>query len=114
MTRRAELLALAARVEAATGADRELDAAVAVARHMLPEPYDGWPRFTASLDAAVSLVPGGMQWSVTRRLIGSEWVNTAQVWGIGARSKRDAQAATPALALTGAALRAMAEEADDE
>jgi hypothetical protein len=54
-----------------------------------------------------------MQWGVTRRLIGSEWMNTAQVWDIGARSTRDSQADTPALALTAAALRARAEEADD-
>ena len=76
---RATLLALASRVEAATGADRELDAAIAVAVSddvgawvVEPSPSSlfshqpGWfctsdnrshkaPAYTASLDAAMSL-----------------------------------------------------------
>ena len=78
------LLELAARVEAATGPDRELDAAIAclvlgyvqapTRPWMYHDPADKWSRsrkpaaYTASLDAAMSLlkVVGGVEtWFVT-------------------------------------------------
>ena len=129
---RAELLALAARVEAATGPDRELD--YAILRVLKPEyagsewqPYaDGLrhvndssdartlparetcpQQWTSSLDAAASLVPEGWKWWTNSTAYGRCWlivgdrvISTAQ----------SAQCATPALALTAAALRARAEE----
>lgn len=58
---RATLLALAERVEAATGADRDIDHAIyAVANPAKPIPHDRrllpWEHcYTASLDAAMSL-----------------------------------------------------------
>jgi hypothetical protein len=125
-----ELEALAARVEAATGASFMLDAEIGLAvfggrrtdvdgviavegRAMLVKPY------TASLDAAMSLVPEGL------RLTLSEWDDEKHLrpkgpWqailsrpGCDAsfdamRGYRCDHAATPALALTAACLRARA------
>lgn len=123
---RAELLALAERVEALSGADREVDAkvALAVGYKTWPDGYGegnewedpsgnrlprarGWgaqpPAFTASLDAAMGLVPEGPGW----------WwvVNGAPSAAVGHAPEpaHFAHAATPALALTAAALRARAE-----
>jgi len=121
MASEAELLALASRVEAASRPDRELDALVNAACCIgtIPcEQYptiEAWassalrhnwnfPRYTASLDAAMTLVPEG-DWAegslsspgqleihgpCTFDPIGKGW------------------AATPALALTAACLRARA------
>lgn len=138
---RAALLALAERCEKASGPDDVLDADIFQA--MRPElASDPWkrvtypngkhpffvddsdlgmmdiaspPRFTASIDAARTLVPEGWQW----------WVNwrTARCWkGWRAGDDRDAAdndawvavnscSAPPAAALCAAALRARAEEA---
>jgi len=78
-----DLIALAARVEKAEGADRMLDGQIGGALRLTPKRkniyqrghYVGnkpvllridneWPRFTASLDAAMSLVPEGWSKSV--------------------------------------------------
>lgn len=83
MTKREELLSLADRVEALTGPDREVDADIAVAISNDPAAWvvrdipsaifthkPGWwrdrddkshsaPSYTASLDAAMTLVPDG-------------------------------------------------------
>ena len=74
MTTREELRALAERVMALTGADREVDAMIAVALgiggNVIATP-EGWcvggpsgqpflsPAYTASIDAAMTLVPEG-------------------------------------------------------
>ena len=95
---RATLLALAARCEAATGPDRELDAETAVAA--------GWARwlddeclaYTASLDAAVSLVPAG--WTGSIYLDGRGTLYRDDRWTF-----IDKSSATPALALCVAAQR---------
>ena len=131
---RAELLALAARVEAAQGADRELDAliydavghfawwdAIKVVKRS-PDRHEALmmnvraSNFapTASLDAAASLVPEGWRWSV-------ETLSSAGPLGLCEHWPQSGQrhpytrgeAATPALALTAAALRARAEEVGD-
>lgn len=124
---RDELLALAQKVAMATGPDRELDGAIARSRGWTFEKMKGdarpyfrkpgatayymrsdAPTFTASIDAALTLVPAGC-------------------WAEGALGRHDctrsaleihapmtydplghAEAATPALALTAAALRAQA------
>lgn len=125
---KADLLNLAARVEAAEGADRlldtELENVLGLARFTEPHAWradvDSDKRvparaYTASLDAAASLVPEGWE--------------CALYWGVKnfapeAQLERQDRheifsdpltgtAATPALALTAAALRAMAEEAPD-
>jgi len=130
---RATLLALASRVEAATGADRELDGLVFA--HMNPDkrviigqkpgrfpqdpiyggPLDiiwidgfadvlGAPRYTASLDAAMSLVPSGHEWSVN--WCGNSVANVNEI-GVD-YPVHCGGASTPALALTAASLRAIA------
>lgn len=126
---RAELLALAERVEKAQGADRGLDAAVFLAcgPHAIPwrhaeggNLYSGGlgttaPAYTASLDAAASLVPEGCSWGIV-----SDFFHSGKPAAKVGKSRSEASenpwhsAATPALALTAAALRARAEEASDE
>lgn len=128
---RDKLLALAERVEAATGADRELDAAIyqALNPHMRPIPNcETWRFFdpaktnhmtaakyflggnatgvaksyTSSFDAAMSLVPSGCEWSVN--WCGNSVANVNRIdvdYPVHC-----GHAATPALALTAAALRA--------
>ena len=108
------LLELAEQCEAATGPDRLTDQAIGWVcgtqrwRGSQPD-YDG-PHYTASLDAAMSLVPSNCVWSA------GDWkanghCASASVWP----PEKDrpegfhgiAQASTPALALVAAALRAL-------
>lgn len=136
---RDELLDLAARVEAATGPDRALDADIELVLHpelvVLP-----WARvnfqcgkapyyedtsdpdalnvvfpavYTRSLDAALTLVPAELWWRVSV-VAGrpSANVRTGSIISPGTK-EWEGHAATPALALTAAALRARAEEAGD-
>lgn len=104
----ADLRALADRVEKATGPDRGLDVDIEHAR--------GWPdaqwtsdarRYTASLDAAVTLVPRGWTWRVGNLVSGGGFAFLGT-------SLKEHVAATPALALTAAALRALAAEKEGE
>lgn len=155
------LIALAERVEAATGADRELDARIwcevgnklgfddPPQKHRLmrplqpricvmgrwlgsaldkyPEDAEGvaynWrvPRLTSSLDAAVSLVPAGWGWMVSQpneKAIASGLLKArTPVRGevqYGCDQRFAVAGATPALALTAAALRALAQGQTDE
>lgn len=121
MTDKAKLLALALRCEQATGPDRELDAQIAPVQglrvvdegHPIGRMcYDDigsaqlMPRYTASLDSAMTLVPEGWGFSVRRLCDGrSSATAYAPCTGNGLF-----HAATPALALTAAALRALASE----
>lgn len=122
------LAALVERVEKATGPDRCIDAGVFAALHpelrRLPrEPNafigpDEWiktpPFYTASLDAAVSLVPEGKFWIAGYgRMRRGEPLGGATIYygkglAIGTMIA-EAEAATPALALVAAALRARME-----
>lgn len=120
---RAELLDLAARVEAAQGADRELD--LNVWRAVCPEAQDLEARgrlplpwlwcVTASLDAALTLAPA--DWHVTVRGLNDSWhVELNTTWAPTA--ERPARTVTAfcgneARARTAAALRARAEEISD-
>lgn len=117
MNNRDELLALAARVEAATGPDREIDYAIFCAT-AIKERANYWHpteenHFTASIDAAMSLVPEGCLWNLSylggrcRSDVyppGFDW-NQPPAW---------ASAVTPALALTAAALRALAQQENSD
>ena len=124
-----ELLKLAERVEAATGPDRELDREIA---HVLLS----WPlrwipgnrswQFTASLDAAMTLVPEGWALTLLETTDGDRRDHTGDPlanWqaaliehkNTGYRVDqrgcwRQGFAATAALALTAAALRAREED----
>lgn len=123
----AALGALADRVEALEGPDREVDAEIAV--HIFgadavrkggvgwPEGalvvpcYPGWrllPNYTASIDAAATLVPENAGWciSVNGRVMGKAIQPQAHVLHNGSKF---ISAATPALALCAAALRAIQE-----
>jgi hypothetical protein len=115
-------LELADRCEKATGPDRAIDALIASAlgweRYEFhgendyeetgwhtpgnPLPVSSLPRWSASLDAAMTLCPSDCVWDVTST--GTSWIMPEgllpQVYG---------KAATPALALCAAALRAQAE-----
>jgi hypothetical protein len=146
-----QLIALAERVERAEGPDRELDALIEVAVFGFPQraydqanglrnrgadPLDkmlwlknwGVPRYSASLDAAMTLVPEGWRVGFEQgsRFDHAPEMCMAWVWPFaseydpdwqlgqeGQQSNPDAQkgyAATPALALCAASLRAMAEQ----
>ncbi len=139
----AEMEALIQRVEAAQGPDRELDAAIWCGlRGYISYGQSGgiWgyempglgissvdvaaiPAYTASLDAAVSLVPEGHWWNVGRTC-----ADNSPMRHFGTRSghcftagcapwgrDQHTTAATPALALCAAALRArLAMEGGDE
>jgi hypothetical protein len=139
MTDSATLLALVDRVEALEGPCRETDAEIYQAQnpHMKQIPNDAVgrffdpnktsartaerfflsggatgvaPRFTASLDAAMTLVPEGWSPSIGQNVHHLNWAAFVQtlctegepiIMGAG-------NATTPALALTAAALRALA------
>lgn len=147
MTARSDLAALIQRVEAAEGPSRELDAEIACflrgyTIHADTDPKAGWfaywlgepegsecvncrewPAYTASLDAAASLVPSGCLY-MARTLWdggGETASGCATVTQYSAAPDRmwvwdySGNAATPALALCAAALRArQAMEARDE
>jgi hypothetical protein len=115
------LLLLANRCEQATGPDSELDKRLGRAIGWHPAGVDGrllqgdaaWlyenkcPAYTASLDAATMLVPEGCGWSVHRYASGLR--ARAGVYIDDGRDKGHyLNAATPALALCSAALRARA------
>lgn len=108
---------LADRVEALAGPDREIDAAIFAAlklgtrdwMHQSPQAERMWARqYTKSIDAAMMLVATGHDWMLDtfdgkftgRRCSASVWVSKER-W-------IDASGATPALALTAAALRTKA------
>lgn len=126
-----ELIKLAERVEAASGPDLELDKDIlrAVGKFTangLPSWQGGlgWPDFTRCLNYAMSLVPEGMTFSVDQGP--AHWIVTgkakpagrAQVYrlnpdrdeetGLNAELVEHGFAATPALALVAACLRARA------
>ena len=124
MTTRTTLLALAERVEAATGADRELDAhigryaprLVALLGRVPDEPAHGCAPYTASIDAAMRMVPDGLSWTLGQNVHHKYWlasVNYLDTEGAPACAGEGFSASTPALALTAAALRALAERMTD-
>jgi hypothetical protein len=133
---------LIARLEAATGEDVNIDFALQDAvygrnsrvfpayvdprSYAVPDGNGGWvrvmrpsgiaatydryvPRYTASLDAALTLVPEGWEWTVRGRPHGDGLASIGRAWESGSDT---VIAATPALALCIAALRARANEGD--
>lgn len=120
MTDRAALLMdLADRVEKAEGADRAIDLDIARLRGVTvmrqraddsgADEYTHW-HYTASLDAALSLVPEGRDWHVQNNpSAGWSWATVRYADGIPAGWGAEmARAKHPALALCAAALRALA------
>lgn len=112
------------RIEAASGPDREIDLAIAeyAFDQRIPlscyggNPINYDPRMwlerhdwspTASIDAALTLVPEGRSWELTQ--VVSEGISIAFIWNMFEAGEGDsAEAATPALALSAAALKARA------
>ncbi|MBS87183.1 MAG: hypothetical protein CL858_29550 [Cupriavidus sp.] len=126
-----DILELAERVEALEGADREVDAAITAARGYKIILDDGGlsffynprvrmgretvPAFTASLDAAMTLVPEGW-WVQHVGHCRSGWrcrVETNGPPSISIPTGAMPVSETPALALTAAALRAIAATMED-
>jgi len=117
----ADLIALAERVEAAERPSRELDAQIHFAIHARIKPLgtETWafvaqtfniPRYTASVDAAQKLVPDGCVWfaGTDHEVPGMAHVNWPGITTDDRPANYDTQAASPALALCAAALRARA------
>lgn len=100
---------LAGRVEAAMGPDRDLDRDIANLAHGYAN--DGSvPRFTASLDSALTLVPEGLLFRVLNHDPATLKPPCFAEVGQPSHSEygQETFAATPALALTAACLRARA------
>lgn len=107
------LRALAARCAAATGLDEALDADIFIALHDGEAP-EGILRlaartrqYTASMDAAMQLVPEECVWNLAVYGDGSAGADCAEF--IQTADYPENLAATPALALAAAALRALAQ-----
>lgn len=106
-----DLMELADRVEAASGPDRALAREVLLACGKgYVSPLYRWLDPTASLDAAVTLVPEGWTWGVFDDGTAWVWVDEQRDLLAGIR----VYASTPALALTSAALRARASLIEEE
>jgi hypothetical protein len=120
MSRKDELLALASKVEPLTEPDREVDALVHfMGRLHCQMPIHGkefWlvERYTASLDAAMSLVPEGWRWHSYYWPRKDEPRLMSLVTNRPHAGIAHGKAATPALALTAAALRAIAETEEQQ
>lgn len=104
---RDDILDLAARVEALAGPDRAVDFDIL---HLVQGRMIGAAKFTASLDAAMQLVPNEAFWRLGNDGEGPDpsvyRADVLQTPGVG---HHIARARHPALALTAASLRAIAE-----
>lgn len=121
-----KLIALAERCEAATGPSREINAQIAEAtgwRDVCKAGYGSWRGlrptsgkreavcpFTASLDAAMTLVPEGAVWGVHNSDDPHPSVWKASVMPLAGPAGETLKAKSPALALCAAALRAQAKD----
>ena len=107
-----DMISLAERCEAAAGGDRELDRAI---RDAVFQPcMNNGAEYTASIDAAMTLVPDGWDWAVGTGRKQHMTENGKRPWAWCAPGQNFAMpqdlplAATPALALCAASLRARA------
>jgi hypothetical protein len=120
MTDPATLLALADRVEALTGPDRALDWETHC-RNGLDGVggYGDHPAYTASLDAALSLVTGQSEYPDHKTFLIDCATQTSQfsqpvAWVWNDAGKHMGKAPTPAAALTAASLRALARDTEGQ
>lgn len=97
------LEALIAKLEAATGPDRDVDWKITLVVSPAGFRYHDCPAYTASLDAAQALVPEGYAWHCGCEI---DLTPFARVFGHDLHEEECA--ATPALALCIASLRARA------
>ena len=99
---RERMIGLAERCEAATGANYDLDCDIARFAFRIPT---ATPKpFTASIDAAMSLVPSHMDWQY------SSATGTANVFDRDKKTFGHTDTDYPSLALCAAAIRARFEE----
>lgn len=111
-----DLMELASRVEAGEGPDRELDSDIArwLMRHLNWHSADCLGRYTASIDDAMTLVPEGWTYiqieQCARDLPGQHCRASVERLVEEGDEREAGYAATPALALTAAALRARAHQ----
>lgn len=112
-----DLLELAKRCEAAEGPSISLGRAITIAAGMSEVEVDRrierglWRNPTASLDAAVTLVPEGLAWTTGQNVHHWYWqtgVNRLNEDGAPESVSCSGPARTPALAICAAALRARA------
>jgi hypothetical protein len=126
MDAREKLIELAERCEKASEPDRETEARIAMElawrKTTLGQAGRVWydqdgnleavpPKYTASLDAALTLLPEGSEWRLERRFSKAMSPAYASVWNPGATDvdfHANAHGKSPALALCAAALRARA------
>lgn len=101
-----DLIELAERCEKAEGPDRELDLCIMRYAENIGGAAENAKHYTASIDAALTLVPEGLQFYLSR----GDYATAATV---GREQEWHATAATPALALCAAALRARAAQGSD-
>jgi hypothetical protein len=109
------LLELAARCEAATGSDRELDfeiLCVVDPRAIRTGPLPGDRKYTASIDAAMTL-KDDVHVLITLSEIKGDGMPNCIIGNSGTCELFEAVAETPALALTAASLRARASAVAD-
>lgn len=90
------------RLEKATGPDRELDIAIcaALGKTRLDPGFQTAPAYTDSLDAALTLVPEGLGWIISRHDNGGAY------WAEVGDEPWQYTGATPAIALCIPALKA--------
>lgn len=111
MANRDELLALASRVAAATEGSRELDKEIG----LMPSVLNVRHHYTRSLDAALALVPEGWNRRLSEDDNGRWWAELRHGYETSFNKVvGSVQAATPALALCAAALRARAATTVDD
>jgi hypothetical protein len=134
IARSEQLRELAAKVEAAAGPSFALETEIyklvrpdayqrrlsvllagPLGPRLSPVDYDGYikpPTYTASLDAAISMVPEGFGWNIHAPSSPDQYnLPAARIWGRD-RGTFQANAATPAIALCAAALRALAGDSE--
>lgn len=113
-----DLNTLASRVEDASGPSKSLDDEIAAALNLQPSHFERrrgrcftiYPKVTASLDAAMTLVPEGMELRIEKRASKGMRPAYASLWSVGARDidfHANGHGKTPALALCAASLRAI-------
>jgi hypothetical protein len=106
------LLELAARCEKATGLDREMEIAIAVALEVggKADVPINTPSFTASIDAALTLVPSGWHLGILTECNENDGVHACLTENDEPCRDAVGDAATLPLALVAAALRARASQ----
>jgi len=109
-----KLMELARRVEKMSGPSLLIEQEIADA--VGHNPRARLPNYTASLDASLTLVPDKWFWRVGHSTLYAGWahLNRLHPDSCNREDEHSAQAATPALALCAAALRALASKGGAE